>query len=64
MRDAAAMPDLAEEDSALVVHCFHNRLPGFYLLIRPDSGGVRVPVAIFRDTSGFGDEEPARCGPL
>lgn len=41
------MPDLADEDAALVVDGFHDRFPCFDVLLRPDSGGVRVAIAIF-----------------
>mgnify|MGYP001807439667 CR=1 FL=1 len=37
------MPQLAEEDSPPVTHCAGDRLPGSYLLTRPDAWCAGVP---------------------
>jgi hypothetical protein len=43
--DPAHMPELHEENSALLLHCPYNGLPGLNLLLRPDAGNMRVAAA-------------------
>jgi hypothetical protein len=43
--DPAHMPELHEKNSALLLHCPYNGLPGLNLLLRPDAGNMRVAAA-------------------
>ncbi len=55
---------LAEENTALVVHAFHDRFPRIDLLLSPNAGLIWKPVALSHDACAFRDEESARGGPL
>ncbi len=59
--DTAAVPELAEEDGALVVDGLDNGLPSLRLLLGPDSGRVgEAPVSV-GNTCGFRDDQTSRC---
>lgn len=58
------MPDLAEENTTLLMHCIHNRPPSFHLLLCPYTRCVWIPLSSLRDPGGFRDQKAAICGPL
>ncbi|BAS79245.1 Os02g0559925, partial [Oryza sativa Japonica Group] len=58
------MPDLAEENTTLLMHCIHNRPPSFHLLLCPYTRCVWIPLSSLRDPGGFSDQKAAICGPL
>ncbi|WVZ71320.1 hypothetical protein U9M48_019915 [Paspalum notatum var. saurae] len=63
--DAADVPELAEEDGALLgVHGVHDGAPRRHLLGRPHARGVRVALRGVGHPRGLGDEEPAGGGAL
>ena len=64
MRGTAAVPDLADEDAALVVHSLHDRLPCLHFLVCMDAGSVRISVAVVRNGRCLADEQPASRGAL
>ena len=58
------MPNLAEEQGALAVDSVNDGFPGFHLLLRPDAGGLGVPLGGDGDVRGLGDEEATLGRPL
>ena len=52
--DPTDMPELAEEDGALVLHRLHDGLPRLNLLLGEDAGRVRIPAASCRDVRATG----------
>jgi hypothetical protein len=59
--DTAAVPELAEEDGALVVDGLDNGLPSLRLLLGPDSGRVGEALVSDGNTCGFRDDQTSRC---
>jgi hypothetical protein len=59
--DTAAVPQLAEEDAALVVDGLDNGLPSLRLLLGPDSGRVGQALVSDGNTCGFRDDQTSRC---
>ena len=43
VRFAADVPQLAEEDAALLMNSIHYWFPRCHLIVIPDSRGIRVP---------------------
>lgn len=62
--DPADMPHLAEEEGALAVDGVDDGLPRLDLLLRPDAGGLRVPLRSGRHTCSLRDEEATPGGAL
>jgi hypothetical protein len=59
--DTAGVPELAEEDGALVVDGLDNGLPSLRLLLGPDSGRVGEGPVSDGNTCGFRDDQTSRC---
>lgn len=59
MGSAPSVPDLADEDAALVVHSFDDGFPRLHLLVGVDAGCVRVAMRSLGDSRGLRDEKPA-----
>lgn len=61
----ARVPDLAEEECALGVHCVNDGLPGLHLLLAPQPGHRWEPYSCrLRHRTGLSDEEDALRRPL
>ena len=58
------MPNLAEENSTLLMHTFDDRLPGFHLVFGPYTWSAGIPLGSLRDPSGLADQEATSRGPL
>ena len=58
------MPNLAEEERALAVDGVDDGLPRLDLLLRPDAGGLRVPLRGGRHPRGLRDEQATLGGAL
>src|SRR6185503_12101205 len=55
--NAAHMPKLQEDVTALLVNGIDNRLPAFRLLVGPDARRVGIAHAYRIDRRGFGHDE-------
>jgi hypothetical protein len=63
-RDPADVPNLEEEERALAVDGVDDGLPRLDLLLRPDAGGLRVPLRRGGDVRGLRDEQATLGGAL
>lgn len=59
MGSAPSVPDLADEDAALVVHCFDDGFPPLHMLVGVDAGCVREATRSLGDYRGLRDEKSA-----
>ena len=61
MRNATHVPQLHDDLAACGVNRIRHHFPQSHLLIAPDTGHVRVTLALVADGRGFGDDE---SGPI
>ena len=56
-RQAAAVPELADDQPATGMDCIGDQAPAGNLLIRPDAGGEGVAAALWRNDGAFGNDQ-------
>lgn len=63
-RGTTRVPELREDEAALLVDGVGDLFPGGYLRVGEAAGGTRVVAGVLEDVSGLGELQAAFCGAL